>query len=180
MISDLRALTLETERLSIRPIGDSDVSAVYQIHIDDEVNRYLPYETWQTWDDAKHWYAKILQRRADQEAEQFVIIRRDDQQLVGTIIVFGFKKNDKSCEFGYVLNRDYWRHGYMLEATRALLTSLLSMNELGSVRAVVDGENSASLALLSKLGFAITARLKEEKSGNSGNKETCYLRIDSY
>ena len=176
MISKLGALSLETERLLIRPIVDSDVRDVYQIHSDDKVNRYLPYDTWQSWDDAKHWYAKILHRRVHQEAEQLVIIRKDDQHLVGTSIVFGFKSDEKSCEFGYVLNRQFWRHGYMFEATQALLDSLLSMNELDSVRAVVDSENSASLALLSKLGFTITARLKEAQPDS---KETCYLRINS-
>ncbi len=176
MINALGALLLETERLLIRPIKDIDVKSVYHIHNDQEVNRYLPYDTWQSWDDAKHWYAKIIERRNNQDAEQLVIIRQSDEQLIGTSIVFGYKEIDRSCEFGYVLNRKFWRQGYMLEATKAILTTLLSLREIDSVRAVVDGENRASLALLSKLGFTVSARIKEEQNEN---KETCYLRINN-
>ena len=175
MIKKLNSVSLETERLLIRPIEDADVKSVYQIHIDDEVNRYLPYDTWQSWDDAKHWYAKIIQRRVNQEAEQFVIVRTEDQQLIGTSIVFGFNEVDRSCEFGYVLHRKFWRQGYMFEATSSLLTTLMAINEIDAVRAVVDSENKASLALLANLGFTVTARLSES---DANDRETYYLRYE--
>jgi len=176
VINTLEALSLETERLLIRAINDIDVKSVYPIHNDQEVNRYLPYDTWHSWDDAKHWYTKIIERRNNQDAEQLVLIRKGDEQLIGTSIVFGYNEADRSCEFGYVLNRKFWRQGYMLEATKAILSALLSLREIDSVRAAVDGENRASLALLSKLGFIVTARLQEEKNQN---KETVYLRVSN-
>ena len=185
MIDQLNSLILTTPRLVIRPIEDADVKLVYSIHKDEQVNRYLPYDTWRSWDDAKYWYAKVLQRRRDKEAEQFVIVESGDlsssaasekkaqteQALIGTCIVFNHNADDQSCEIGYVLKRDYWQQGYMFEAMSQLRNSLMARSDITSIRAVVDVENLPSLALLKKLDFEISATL------NADNQQSHYLRF---
>ena len=174
----LSKLSLETDRLLIRPAEKADLKSVYSIHTDDEVNRYLPYDTWTAWDDAVKWYDRVQQRRAEKDAEQFVVVRKSDQKVVGTCIAFDFDESDQSCEFGYVLNRRYWNNGYMLEATRALLEALLSQAEISSIRAVVQAPNTSSLKLLEKLGFeVIYAEVVDNKIGEGRRVE--YLRLGS-
>jgi len=174
MIRQLNSLSLTTPRLIIRPIADADVKSVYEIHKDEQVNRYLPYDTWQSWDDAKYWYAKALQRRRNEEAEQFVIVQANDEHaLVGTCIVFNYHASDQSCEIGYVLKREYWQQGYMNEAITKLRDCLIARQDINSLRAVVDVQNCASLALLTKLGFELTTTLKAD------NQQSHYFRYRS-
>jgi len=163
----------------IRPVVRSDLEAVYSIHTEDQVNQYLPYDTWQQWPDALAWFERVEERRRAAEAEQFVILRVADQQLVGTCIVFDFDVGDLSCEFGYVLHRDRWGNGYMIEACRVLIDALLSMRDLEAIRAVVKSENKASLNLLSKLGFELIYTEPNEQGHTADERVsgTIYLRL---
>jgi len=106
VIETLSKLVLETERLSIRAVEKNDLEAISEIHMDDQVNHYLPYKTWTCWNDALKWYDNVEDRRANNDAEQFVIVRKNDLSIVGTCIVFNFKLLDHSCEIGYVLNQN--------------------------------------------------------------------------
>lgn len=170
MINKLSSLSLVSERLLIRPVEQADLEAVYSIHVDEQVNQFLPYDTWTQWSDALAWLERVETRRTIAEAEQFVIRKRCGQQLVGTCIVFDFDASDQSFELGYVLHRDHWGNGYMLEACQALVDELLSMSELEAVRAVVKTENKSSLNLLSKLGFELIY-------SDSDESNTSYLRL---
>jgi len=167
VIETLSKLVLETERLSIRAVEENDLEAISEIHMDDQVNHYLPYKTWTCWNDALKWYDNVEDRRANNDAEQFVIVRKNDLSIVGTCIVFNFKLLDHSCEIGYVLNRAYWQHGYMLEAMSSFTSELMSHPNVRSLRAVVNSQNKSSLRLLSKLKFELTATLMEGNTGVS-------------
>ncbi|RBP53609.1 GNAT family N-acetyltransferase [Arenicella xantha] len=153
MIEQLTQLKIETERLRIRRIEDADVKAIYPIHSEPVVNRYLPYDTWTSWDDAKHWYARVLERRRILEAEQFVIELKDSANIIGTCIAFSFCPNARSLEFGYVLGRAAWKQGYMLEAMSSFVPTLQQRLALNTLIARVESDNLASLALVKKLGF---------------------------
>ena len=173
MISQLSEIREETERLIIRIAKRDDLESIYAIHSCHEVNQYIPYETWTNWDDALKWHGRVEHRRSIDDAEQFVIIRKSDQQLIGTCIAFGFNHSDQSCEFGYVLKHDYWHQGYMFEAMQPFVQALLSHSEIQAVRAVVKSHNKASLKLLSSLNFEVKAKIAD-KDG-----QVSYLRLDA-
>ena len=157
MIQTLSSLKITTERLVLRPIQDEDVKDVYQMHCQEVINQYLPYDTWKSWDDAKHWYAKVQQRRRDGEAEQFVILDHRDKFL-GSAIVFSYDPETASCSFGYVLDSPHWGQGIMQEAMQTLVDQLCKYQELNALTATVEQENIASIKLLNKLGFNETTR----------------------
>jgi len=162
VINKLKALSLSTDRLSIRPIIDADLRAIYAIHTNPVVNRHLPYDTWHDWDDAKHWYAYVQERRASGIAEQFVI--ETDTTLIGTCIAFNHDVKTQSLEFGYVLNQDYWGNGYMYEAMQAFVPALQDTLDLELLTASVEVDNTSSLKLLDKLGFSRSRRFVEESA----------------
>lgn len=166
MINLLTELTITTQRLRLRRIAETDLKQIYQIHSDPEVNRYLPYHTWKNWSDAESWLATILQRRANNEAEQFVIETQTDNTIVGTCIVFGHDANKHSLELGYVLAKNAWKKGFMFEALLALLPELAKHLALKYVCANVEKENISSVALLEKLEFVQTG-IKTDEDGTS-------------
>lgn len=144
-----------SERLTIRPTREADLRAIYGLHSIDHVNEYLPYQTWTTFQDALAWYDRVQLRRANKQSEQYTIVFKGTQQLVGTCLVFDHNITDHSAEIGYVLHPDFWRQGYMFEAMQAFGAALQKRLKLKCLRASVEEPNRASAAMLVKLNFSI-------------------------
>jgi len=164
----LNQLSLETERLIIRPVIGADLQSVYEIHQLDEVNKYLPYTTWQNWDDAKDWFARVQHRRLERSSEQYVLERKRDKKVIGSCIVFNFNEEDHALELGYVLSRDAWGKGYMQEALYDVLVNLKRQAEIKFVKASVDDRNLPSITLLDRLDFKKTGSESEEDGSTLG------------
>ncbi len=151
-----------SERLTIRPTRESDLRAIYALHSIDHVNEYLPYQTWTTIQDALDWYHRVQTRRADNQSEQYTIVFKSTQRLVGTCLVFDHNLADHSAEIGYVLHPDFWRQGYMYEAMQAFSKALQKRLKLKRLRACVVEPNRASAAMLVKLNFSLIETSTEE------------------
>lgn len=149
----LTNLNFHTSRLFIRPTQFNDLDSIFAIHSNDAVNRYIPYQTWQTRDDALAWFDYIEERRAREFAEHFIIQDIASGEIVGGCLAFDFHKANGRVEFGYVLGQDHWGQGYMYEALLAFIAHLQGNLELSTLVAKVDPENKGSLRLLEKLGF---------------------------
>jgi ribosomal-protein-alanine N-acetyltransferase len=174
VISKLSSFRLETQRLAIRPVLKTDLDSIYLIHKEPIVNRFVPYQTWLSFSDAEDWYARVKRRRKD-TAEQFVIIRKDDDTLLGTCIVFVHPSDHESFELGYVLAKQHWGSGYMLEALNEFVPAIAKKLKLNHLFAVIQTENTPSLKLIAKLGFRESHRKQDD------DKEMIYLlrRFDS-
>ncbi|MFT6406654.1 MAG: ribosomal-protein-alanine N-acetyltransferase [Arenicella sp.] len=152
VISKLKSLHLETQRLVIRPVLETDLESVYLIHKEPIVNRYVPYQTWLSFADAQAWYARVERRRKD-TAEQFVILSKANSELLGTCIVFVHQSDNASFELGYVLAKTAWGHGYMCEALAEFIPAVAERLTLTSLMAVIEADNLRSIKLIGKLGF---------------------------
>lgn len=153
MYTLFKSLTFDTARLQIAPFEDEDLAAVYDMHRNAEVNQYIPYSTWQNWQDAEKWLELIHQRRADKEAQVFTLKSKEGGELIGTSLVFGADKTPIDLNFGYVLKQTHWGLGYASEAMQGMVTTLLSIPEIPQLNATVQEGNLASMKVLKKLGF---------------------------
>ena len=75
--------------------------------------------------------------------------------MIGSCGFHLYERRHRRAEIGYELHSDYWRRGIMSEATQAVLQ--FCFERLGAHRLeadVVEG-NSASAALLKKVGFTL-------------------------
>jgi len=145
---------INTERLTIRLIEESDLVNIIPIHSDPLVNQYLPYETWENDNDAKAWFARVLKNQREGIAQQFVIERTDDKVLLGTCLFMHHDKGAQTADFGYVLARKYWGQGLMTEAMRAFADYLQKELNIKTLNAVVEVPNTNSIKLLISLGFS--------------------------
>lgn len=153
-LNKLANISLTTARLTIRATTEQDLADIYSIHSNNKVNRYIPYKTWQSMDDAHAWYKIINERRTNHDAEHFVLI--SNQKLIGTIITFGYRPKENSLELGYVLSESAWGRGLMKEALSAIISEVALTLKLSEFRAIVNTENQASAKLLSAIGFKQT------------------------
>lgn len=154
MFALFHSLQLVTERLSISPFQECDLAAVYDMHRNADVNKYIPYSTWLNWHDAEQWLSMMHQRRIDKEAQIFSLKRKEDGVLIGTSLVFGANKTVNDLNVGYVLSQSEWGKGYASEAMRGLSESLLLIDGIPQLNATVQDGNIASMKVLTKLGFS--------------------------
>ncbi len=152
---------LQTKRLLIRPVESSDLAALMAVNGDAEVTRYLPYDTWAQAEDASTWFARMQGLRQAGSGQQMVIVRREDAQLIGTLLLFAFDAASARLELGYVLGRAHWRCGYAREALHAVCSQAFGALGLRRLEAQVQPANIASNRLLQDLGFVLEGTLRQ-------------------
>ena len=152
---------IETERLVLRLVAESDLPALLQVNASDEVTALLPYATWRSIADAEAWLQRMNGLQATGLALQFVIAGKSTGQAIGTCLLFRFEAGSARVELGYVLGRAHWGQGLMREALEALIGCAFGSMGLRRVEAEVDTRNGPSARLLQRLGFVKEGVLRE-------------------
>jgi [ribosomal protein S5]-alanine N-acetyltransferase len=142
---------LTTERLILRPVTVSDCSAVAAHWTTPDVRRFL-------FDGAMLSAAEIAQAIEDSEQDfasagygLWLIQEKDQPDLVGTA---GLRPlEDIGLEIFYSVAPGSWGLGYATEAARAVLEHALGPLGLPEVLAEVDQGNTASAAVIGRLGM---------------------------
>ena len=152
-------LTLETERLLLRPWTEDDAEAMYDgwAH-DEEVTKFL------TWNPHPNILTtEVLIKAWIKEYEKLerincAIVLKSENKLIGGIDVVGYL--DGIPVIGYCSDKRYWNRGYMTEACKCLLDYLFS---IGHKEVKIDAikENIGSNRVIQKCG-GVLIKTEEE------------------
>ena len=143
----------DTARLTVRLVESRDLDGLLTVHADEEVTRFLPYDTWKSMDDATAWLARIVGLHEQDRSRQFVMIERETDRPVGAIVLFNVDPGNLRGEIGYVLGRADWGRGLMREALVPFVDRAFDDLGLRRLEAFVDPRNTASHRLITALGF---------------------------
>jgi RimJ/RimL family protein N-acetyltransferase len=152
---------IETERLVVRRIVDSDLAALMAVNSDEAVTALLPYATWTSAADAEAWLDRMRGIEATGLAFQFVVALKSAERAIGTCLLFRYEEGSARAELGYALGRACWGQGFMHEALAGLLGSAFDTMGLRRVEAEVDPANGPSARLLLRLGFTKEGLLRQ-------------------
>lgn len=144
---------LETERLYLRPLTLADTDFVFQHFSDLAVTQYLMDEPPVTEYDQAQAIVQFYQDPAGKNHNRWVLIRKADQQLIGTCGYHKWEKRYCRAEIGYDLAPAAWGQGYMTEALRIVIQHGFARMGLNRIEALVYVANERSLRLLQRLGF---------------------------
>lgn len=171
--------TLSTERLTLRPLTETDAPALYEIHSHPEVMRYWASPPWTEMDQAHQRIARGQEGFATGSHFQFGIARRADGVLLGICSLFSFNLPSRRAEMGYALGRPFWGKGYMHEALCALLDHAFDPQALNlhRVEADIDPRNHASAKTLERLGFQKEGHLRERWTVNDEVSDTAWYGL---
>lgn len=159
-----RPLMVETSRLVLRPLRMSDRDDLLAYHSSDAVVRYIPWE--------KRDHKSVCQAISVYQQMSTSLTTQDDSIVLG----WGLKPHDQVigqsnmtlisealgiADLGWVTNPSFWRQGYALEASAALLS--FAFRELGLQRVIsnIDQRNSASARLAEQLGMRLEGDFKK-------------------
>ena len=148
-------LVLETPRLLLRPLQDSDLERFAAYRSDPDVARYQSWESPYTKEQAAAFITamKRVQPGSPGAWYQLAIERTHQAGLIGDCAFHVLAHDACQAEIGFSLARPYQRQGYATEAVRRLLEYLFDGLGLHRVTATCDAENRASAKLLERVGM---------------------------
>ncbi|WP_432495657.1 GNAT family N-acetyltransferase [Kineococcus gypseus] len=145
---------LLTPRLVLRAHRPGDLDDLAAFHGDEEVTRFTPWPV-----RTREQTAEFLARRTGQvraaapgEAVVLAVQERAGGTVVGEVLLL--REPDDAALLGYALRRDRWGLGLATEAAGALLEAGFSSWGVRRAAALVVPANTASIAVLRRLGFA--------------------------
>jgi RimJ/RimL family protein N-acetyltransferase len=156
---------LLTERLLLRPFRPDDLDRVADWQSRPEVARFLYWEP-RTLAEAEAALRRRLTEvrlEGDGDVLALAVERRSDGLLLGETSVWLRSVEHRQVEIGYVFHPDAGGQGYATEATRAMID--LAFDELNAHRvyARLDARNTASAALLTRLGMRQEAHFRQSE-----------------
>jgi ribosomal-protein-alanine N-acetyltransferase len=138
---------IPTTRMVLRKFTSADVEDVYEYASDQQTVRYL---TWAGISDLEAARKVITDFYCSDGI--YAIEIKENKKCIGCIDVRIHPEHEKAS-FGYVLNRNYWNHGYMSEALEAILRLCFEELELNRVEATHYVGNEGSGKVMEKCGM---------------------------
>jgi len=149
-------MNFKTKRLILRPPRKSDWKDIVEGCKDLEVSKWLavvpyPYNK----KEAMEFINKKIKdlRKKEKYSYVFFIELKSEKKVIGVTDIHEINKLDKTAKTGTWINKNYWRHGYILEAKVPVLDFVFNKLKLRKIETEAFVENKASNAMSKKLGF---------------------------
>jgi RimJ/RimL family protein N-acetyltransferase len=154
---------LRTARLLLRPFDPApDVDAVHAYASRADVCRYIPWVP-RTRAEVAQWLPERPSTMVAGGSIGLAVVDRAGGCLVGDVVLMWNGPQHRGGEIGYVVNPEYAGRGYATEAAGALLDLAFGDLALHRVVARVDARNTASAAVVRRLGMRQEAHLRENE-----------------
>ena len=163
---------IDTPRLTLRPVGLEHLGDLMRVNGDDAVTRFVPYKTWTSLEEAQAWLKRMEDIAATGTAYQFVLERKADRRVVGTLLLFKYDEASRRIELGYALGKDAQGQGLMTEAVRAACRHAFDVLGIRRIEAEVNPDNVASCRLLERVGFTLEGRMRQRWTGKGLTYDT--------
>ena len=151
-------LTLETERLILRPLEISDAEAMFAMDNNPNVHKYLWQKPTQELNETIKIIEMVQKQYVDNKIGRFATILKETGEFIGwTGIKFVNDHvengNTNFYDYGYRLNEKFWNKGFATEASIAWLEHGFNKMKIQEMNAYTHAENGASNHVLQKVGF---------------------------
>jgi ribosomal-protein-alanine N-acetyltransferase len=170
-------VTLQGTRVRLRDFVPDDLDATMAIVGDPAVTRWLSFDTRTPADQARRLALDVARAQADPRPDYYLAV-----ELAGTGELVGFARlglggGHRCGEVGYAIRRDHQRKGYAAEATDLLLELAFTRLGLHRVTAATGPDNTASRAVLERLGFTLEGRMREHVFTNGAWRDSLLFSI---
>lgn len=152
---------LETERLILRKITLHDVEDIYSYCSNEEVSKYVTWDTHQALDDTTNFVKFVLNQYENRKIAPWAIEYKKNGKLIGTIDFISWHTEYNIAEIGYIISKDYWGNGIATEAANEVIKFGFNHMELIRVQARCFVENKGSACVMKKLGMSFEGTLRK-------------------
>ena len=154
-------ITLQTERLRLRPFQESDAASVLALFMDKGFLEYSSAPLFKSIKEADALVVRDAEKRASGERLRLGIERLEDAAVIGYCDVFNIDRDCQKGEIGYGLLTKECGFGFMNEALLAFLNWVLNELPLNRVMVELDPANTNSEKIVKRLGFTKEGHFRE-------------------
>lgn len=136
-------MILETERLYLREMNQSDYKSLCKI-LQDEETMYA-YEGAFNDREVQEWLDRQIERYHKWNFGLWAVILKETNEMIGQCgLTMQPWKEDEVLEIGYLFERQYWHNGYATEAAIACKKYAFETLEVDEVCSIIRDSNKAS------------------------------------
>jgi len=146
--------TLETERFTLRKFVRGDAIALWPTFSSDEHCRYLTRKAFATIEELEGWFFD-----PEWDGRTWAAVDRSNGQIVARLVAVPVQKD--VSEIGYVTAHHRHGEGIAGECAARLVRFLFETEKHHRITAGTDPRNTASNALLERLGFRREGHLRQ-------------------
>jgi [ribosomal protein S5]-alanine N-acetyltransferase len=140
-----------------------DTAAFFEYYTHPEVGRHILATIPKCLADASaeiHYCRNLFYQR---QGAYWTLARKDNDKMVGAI-GFYINNHHHRAEITYDLHRDYWRQGLMSRAIKRIMQHAFMQMDIHRIEALTALENTASMAILKKLGYRHEGTLRNYRN----------------
>ena len=159
------SLVIETERLILRPMANSDVDDLLEYQSNPEIVRYIPWPP-----RTREQVISALENTIEtgkfdlaEENDYLVLVweLKSNGKVIGQSNMALLSTTDKRANIGWVTHQGFQRQGYALEATQALMKYAFNNFPIHRIIADIDTRVPESASLAEKLGMRLEGTFKD-------------------
>jgi RimJ/RimL family protein N-acetyltransferase len=156
-------LSIDTERLILRPLKRGDIDDFLAYYALPDVQRYLDWKVRDSVEAKTAFEAMRKHTRLTRPGDilTLAIERKADGAVMGHVSLRWTDATAAQGEVRFALAPAYRRMGYASEAARAMLDHAFGSYRLHRVFAVTSGHNERAAKLLRSLGMRLEAHYRE-------------------
>lgn len=161
---------LETDRLLLRNIEESDHEIILFLRSDTMINKFIErpeHRKTKNKTDAIKFINEINENAKTNKSIAWGITLKNHPEIVGTICLWNFSEDRKIAEVGYDLNPSFQGKGIMSEAMKSVIDFGFTQLKLDIIEAFTHKENETSKRLLKKNGFKFMEDRTDEDNANN-------------
>ncbi len=170
---------LKTERLILRQLTNKDAKQIHKLRSDPSVNRFIGRTNSTGVEEATEFIKKIVELVQNNQGMYWVIVLKDNTDLIGTICYWNFDVDNEIVEMGYEMLPEFQGKGIMIEAVKRVIEYGFKEMKAKTITALPSADNKSSIALLKKAKFNIDNKSFTNTHENVDNTITYILENKS-
>ncbi len=174
---------LETQRLILREMRQSDADRIHRYANDQSINRYLIFGDLASQDGARKYVQKAMASAATNIKSErrlqykLAILVKPEIDLIGSCWLDITDTTHQRASIGYFIDYSFWGRGYATEAVQALLKYGFETLHLHRIEATCDADHQATRRVLEKAGFKREARMRQHRQRQTTWADSCLYAI---
>jgi len=148
---------VETPRLILREMVESDVDGFFELDSDPEVHRFLGNHTVKSKEECTAVIKYVRQQYVDFGIGRWAVIEKQSGSFIGwagiKFVTEEVNGHKNYYDLGYRFIRKYWGKGFATESALASFNYATEVLSLIQLYAATHKQNFASQKVLTKLGF---------------------------
>lgn len=149
------------EKIYFKPLERTDAPKLFEYASDEDVKRHIGWPLMDSLIETEVFIDKLLDNEKAKTHMYASVMLKENDELIGTVMIFNFDYDAKHAEIGYVFNKRQWNKGYCTEAVAMLDCFASDSLKLHKLHARVTDANVGSVKVLEKNGYKKEGLLKD-------------------